>query len=241
MAVEDTTGDVGSLAPTRTTVDTDTPRRHCGYNLRGLNVQGRCPEYATPVGLAIHGDMLRYADPAWVGRLARGAQYMFAGLIVNVAVGLLSSCVAWFAPGGIPASRLGDLLGGLLGLYGAWLLTSRDPSGVGEDPYLIARRVVRAGLIAGLTQQRLIIFLPPQASPSRSIPAAALPEYVLLLTVAFLIPAGIAMLVFWFMTFALPSEPAEQCREQARISKETWAAAPAWIPDSAPAATEDTQ
>jgi hypothetical protein len=288
------------------------------------------------VGLAIHGDMLRYADPLWVARLARGARYMLAGLIVSVVIGLLSTCLTWFAPGGVPVSRLGDFFGSLLGLYGAWVLTSRDPSGIGEDSYVTARRIVRAGLAAGLAQQLLVIgfcgisnpplvaiilltvlgisvavlwivaefakfryierlacripdaaiatrariirwglaitfsmalvvgglltilvlrapanrpagvaarssvvvgiagsgslapgrFLPPQAVASRIIPTTALPGYVVLLTAVFLVPAGIAMLVFWVLTFLLLSEFAERCREQAGVSRETWGPAP---------------
>ncbi|HUU83901.1 MAG TPA: hypothetical protein VM243_10390 [Phycisphaerae bacterium] len=42
------------------------------------------------------------------------------------------------------------ILGSLLGLYGAWLLTAPDPSGIGEDRYLTYRRVVRFALLVGV-------------------------------------------------------------------------------------------
>jgi hypothetical protein len=47
-------------------VDADIPCRKCGYNLRGLAVDGRCPECATPVGVSINGELLRYSDPTFV-------------------------------------------------------------------------------------------------------------------------------------------------------------------------------
>ena len=33
--------------------------RTCGYNLRGLDTDGRCPECTTAVGRSVHGDLTR--------------------------------------------------------------------------------------------------------------------------------------------------------------------------------------
>ena len=41
------------------TVLADVPCRRCQYNLRGMPVEGRCPECGTPVGLSTVGDLLR--------------------------------------------------------------------------------------------------------------------------------------------------------------------------------------
>ena len=41
----------------------DVPCRKCSYNLRGMNVASRCPECGAPVGVSVHGSLLRYSDP----------------------------------------------------------------------------------------------------------------------------------------------------------------------------------
>ncbi len=44
-------------------VDADITGVRCGYNLRGLDPAGVCPECAAPVGPSLRSDLLRYADP----------------------------------------------------------------------------------------------------------------------------------------------------------------------------------
>ena len=141
--------------------------RRCGYNLRGLREAGRCPECGTPIGLSTHGDLLRFADPAWVEKLALGIKYMLWGILVAVVVGILASCLAsWLRPGGGAFQQAIGGIAGLLGLYGAWLLTAPDPSRIGEDRYVTARKVVRFGLIIGLANHAIMAGI--QASPALS-------------------------------------------------------------------------
>lgn len=131
----------------------NTACRRCGYNLRGLREDGRCPECGTPIGLSTRGDLLRFADPDWVDKLARGVRYMLWGLLVVVVAGGLGGCV--LKSGGLPTACVGafTILAGLLNVYGAWLLTSPDPSRVGEDRLVTARKIVRIGLIAGVLKE----------------------------------------------------------------------------------------
>ena len=44
-------------------LDEDIACRKCGYNLRGLNKDGACPECGTAVGRSTQGDLLRFCDP----------------------------------------------------------------------------------------------------------------------------------------------------------------------------------
>jgi hypothetical protein len=44
------------------------------------------------------------------------------------------------------------LAGGLVYLYGAWLMTEPDPSGIGEDRYGTVRKIIRVTLLIGLAQ-----------------------------------------------------------------------------------------
>lgn len=132
------------------TIITDVACRRCGYNLRGLRQDGRCPECGTPIGLSVQGDLLRFADPDWVEKMARGIRLMLWGILIAFVVGIIGGIIT--ATGKFPtlSKELIQIVGGLVGVYGAWLLTAPDPSRVGEDRYLTARRVVRFGLIVGL-------------------------------------------------------------------------------------------
>lgn len=143
----------GDLFDESGTIISDVACRRCGYNVRGLRADGLCPECGTPIGLSTHGDLLRYADPAWVEKLRLGIKYMLWGIVVSIVVGFLGGWLAHATGGGKGVQQAIGLLGGLLGVYGAWLLTSPDPSRVGEDRYITARKFIRLGLIVGLLNQ----------------------------------------------------------------------------------------
>ena len=68
----------------------DVPCRKCSYIVRSLSVTSRCPECGAPVGVAVHGDLLRYGDPQWVHNLWKGASLAFWGTIVSVVVGVIT-------------------------------------------------------------------------------------------------------------------------------------------------------
>lgn len=142
----------------------DTACRRCGYNLRGLHQDGRCPECGTPIGLSTHGDLLRFADPEWVEKLALGIKYLVWGVVILLVLGVAGGCFT-NALGASPVFLQGVIvLGGLLGVYGAWLLTAPDPSRIGEDRYITARKIVRFALLVGVLSQvtRLAVkALPP--------------------------------------------------------------------------------
>ena len=53
-------------------IQEDTPCLACGYNLRGLSSDWRCPECGTAIGRSLHGNLLRFAQPQYVRKLARG-------------------------------------------------------------------------------------------------------------------------------------------------------------------------
>jgi hypothetical protein len=142
--------------PQPTSVVQDTPCRKCGYNLRGLPIDGRCPECGTPVGLSVHGDLLRYSDPNFVAALARGVGLILWGtLVIIVGAIVLGITVATTRGAMAPTVFVGivPFAGYVMTLVGAWLLTAPDPSGLGEDRYGTARKVIRIALVIGLVNQ----------------------------------------------------------------------------------------
>jgi hypothetical protein len=130
------------------TIVVDVVCRRCGYNVRGLKLDGRCPECGTPIGLSVSGDLLRFADPGWVEKLALGTRCILWGLAVAVLFSLISRYVLTFVSPVLIRSL--GLVGVLLAFYGTWLLTERDPSGVGEDRYANSRKVIRLTLLVGV-------------------------------------------------------------------------------------------
>ncbi len=138
----------------------------CAYNLRTLRADGVCPECGTAIARSLHGQLLAYADPDWVARLARGANWTVRGincilltlilaLVGAVAIGLTASLATpgptvIFSPV-VSASAIGLLLFGAVSLLiGYWWLTLPDPGSPDEDQDQRARRLGRTGLIGAL-------------------------------------------------------------------------------------------
>lgn len=139
----------------------DVACRKCGYNLHGAHPEGSCPECGTAVGISTQGDLLRFADPGWVEKLAKGVSLMLWGLLIAFVVGIFGSVVATVVvratgPGQLsPVFTIVNVLAGAVSYYGVWLLTSVDPSGVSEDRYARARKFIRFALLFGIVVQVL--------------------------------------------------------------------------------------
>jgi hypothetical protein len=136
-------------------VAADLPCRKCAYNLRGLNVDGRCPECGTPVGFSAQGDFLRFSDPDWLLKLARGVRL----IVWAVLVGIVGTVIFAFALGGSREGRMWTTLL-MVGVYimmlvGTWFLTEPDPSGLGEDRYGTSRKLIRITLAIGILNQAI--------------------------------------------------------------------------------------
>lgn len=151
MSVPD---DVASLnnALNTAAVEQDIPCRRCGYNLRGLPLTSRCPECGTMVGVSVRGDLLRFSDPQFVATLHQGVRLMLWAILVIV-IGAIAAAVTTAlrrASGLSFGVQLLPLAGSLLNVIGAWLLTTPDPSGIGEDQYGTARKLIRFSLAMSL-------------------------------------------------------------------------------------------
>jgi hypothetical protein len=138
-------------------IATDVECIHCGYNLRGLHVGGRCPECGTDVQRSSQGNLLCYSDPEWLSRLLLGVRMalwtvaIIAGLIVcGMAVGIASATIG----GGLV--RIAKLVEvalpiaiGALSLASLFLITSQEPRiSLTEDPVTLRKVLRTLGVIA---------------------------------------------------------------------------------------------
>jgi hypothetical protein len=134
----------------------------CGYNLRSLALDGKCPECALPVARSVRGDLLEFADPTWVKRLASGATLLLAGgvsAIPAILCGFLAGLLfdlqregigALFGAGALMIAVGGAVLVPLAALAGIEMLTALEPRIRFRREGLSARRVCRYGLAAGV-------------------------------------------------------------------------------------------
>ncbi len=122
--------------------------RSCGYNLRGISPEGRCPECQTEVGRSIRAGVLRDCDRNWIRQLAGGVSWIIGSILLGVFLLLV-----WRFVGRVLAitPRLVIILGLLVigvGLVGGWMITAADPDGAAAERRVSARRVARYTMVA---------------------------------------------------------------------------------------------
>lgn len=112
-------------------VISDIQCRHCGYALRGLNIDGRCPECGTSVGWSIRGNLLQYSDPVWVERLANGTIWLIVSALAGIVCNPTSSGLS--GHGSFGAEIFGlivEVAIVIIWIIGIWLVTAKEPGNV---------------------------------------------------------------------------------------------------------------
>ncbi len=141
-------------------IDADLPCLGCGYNLRGLNPDGVCPECATPVGRSQYGNLLRYSNPDWVDQLASGMNWLVASIVFGILAGIVAAVLGGFlggAAGATVATGVVQIGASLVSLIAYWKVTAPDPSQT--ESTLTARQLVRA-----LTAAQFVLGLAAQGA-----------------------------------------------------------------------------
>jgi len=110
----------------RTNAALSYPCIRCGYDLKGLDASGTCPECGTPISDSIRSDRLVFANPAFVRRLRSGALTLLLTLVTGAVILVLSilSGILMILAG--PFWLLLPLVV-LLHLAGWWVFASPEP------------------------------------------------------------------------------------------------------------------
>ncbi len=134
-------------------IDVDILCVHCGYNLRGLTSEGRCPECGGAIADSMRGELLRFADIEWLTRLRLGAALKLWAITVAILLAMGGGAIA-IARGSLPGTLgLGvilSLVGPALGLWGTWCITAPDPRLSLSEQSVTLRKVIRACAAAAL-------------------------------------------------------------------------------------------
>lgn len=145
-------------APNAYPLYNDLPCVTCGYNLRGLDPHGQCPECGALISRSLEGNFLRNTDPEWPRRLASGAMWMAVAMIVGFVLNCVGSGLSQMAApsgaGGAEAlSVLLQIVSEGLAFIGIYLATTPQPhtsAPEGETARLLARWPRLVGLVCTL-------------------------------------------------------------------------------------------
>ncbi len=126
----------------------DSPCVSCGYNLRGLRMEGLCPECGTPIRKSLPPDMLRYAPEKWLRLVQIGAVVLWGSQLMSIedyVIGLF-----YIAEGIDRQATSVWEAAGLLGLHvlGCYLLTVREKHSFETTQARRYRWIARAGMTA---------------------------------------------------------------------------------------------
>jgi hypothetical protein len=132
-------------------IEVNSPCIHCGYNLRGLLSTGICPECGQAIAASLQGDLLRFAEPAWLKRVVFGVWLMLLSFIGLLFVVLVAMALPW--AWGWWVGTVAVVASPLLTIWATFCITAQEPRlSLSEDPVLL-RRLVRVCAVVSATRQ----------------------------------------------------------------------------------------
>ncbi len=134
-----------------TAIEQDILCIHCGYNLRALYPDGRCPECGAAIGESLRGDLLKFADAGWLERLAFGIRLKLFNIVLAMLAGLSGVLLITLFPQSAEVMQYFlSVAGGAMGLWASYAITTQEPRiALQEDPVSL-RRAVRTCAAAAL-------------------------------------------------------------------------------------------
>lgn len=150
------------------TVLVDIPCRKCGYNLRALSATGLCPECGHAIDFSVQGDLLQFSPVDWLKTLSQGARLVVVGILLAIVGGIVASIIDSVASTGEWIQQAVGTIAFIVMTVGWWRLTEPDPSGLGEDRYGTARKLIRIGVMTGIVEHSLDIVIALADVQSRS-------------------------------------------------------------------------
>lgn len=169
---------------------------YCGYNLVGLDRSGNCPECGRPVASSLHGNLLEYANPEWLGKVKQGVDLLFWAIVLAFIWGLLVNIYSAANARVNPLSpvTLGiQIVFAVVFVAAAFLMTTPEPATQMSESSRSWRKVARASALIAFISGLVSLALLMSANESA------------VLIIAFIGPVGYLaylLLIFAMLTYA---------------------------------------
>lgn len=174
---------------TTASINKNIPCESCGYNLRGLDPGGCCPECGLPIAESLRPERLLFADYRWLQRVAQGATVLTVactGLLVSVLLFSLATVAPLMGrAGGMSMATVFLVLFATVGLLctlmclifvvGTWWVTVAEPAGAAGRITGSTRWLPRAASLCAVILIVLAFLMDdPQARPALLLGAFSL-------------------------------------------------------------------
>lgn len=140
--------------------------RSCGYELRGLPLDGACPECRYSIARSLEGDLLINAPEQYLRRLHSGLRFILNAILAQIIFGVLSIfinvAVAPAGGGGNGITFLMQFCGLIISAalaWGYWQFTEPDAALRGMESTSAPRKLIRAAVLIILGFQVLTLVL----------------------------------------------------------------------------------
>ncbi len=122
----------------------------CSYDLRGLRMDGNCPECGTPVADSLRGILLQFADKEYIAQITSGVSLVLNAILLTVVAMVLNiaataiGAASGFAPGNVQLIVSIMMFGlAIMSCIGYFRFATPDPGFTGTEYPDTARRIIR--------------------------------------------------------------------------------------------------